>query len=359
MFSLNRGEAAQNNEMKDQLPIVPMPEDSETLQQLLLLIYPYVDEPVISDAALLLKLGKMAQKYCVDIVEAKLQKQLLGSPLVAQEPFRIYVIAVQLKWEQVASLAAFKTVDTPLRNLPHVSELQDISGKELYRFLKYRFDNKLTEPYTSFTASGGDTTLPQGGSPTIDMSVVNSTDVGPGIAEAEEPFNSSASADIVIRSCDSVEFFIMKSQLCFVSPVFNSLLLVEGNKANETGAPTHVSGLPVLSVPEDSKTLRHVFMMMYHLYVESQPQITPELLINAGMAMRKYKIMRLDTLLQKQMSDSGLMKEAPYRAYAIAIALGWNSVAKAAAINTLHKPPKKMPDVNEMGMITGSQLFQL
>ncbi|PFH50254.1 hypothetical protein AMATHDRAFT_103848, partial [Amanita thiersii Skay4041] len=110
MISLNRGEAAQHNQMKDQLPIAPIPEDSETLRNLLLLIYPYVDDPMISNAALYLKLGRMAQKYCMDVVDVKLQKLLFASPLVTQDPFRIYVIAVQLKWDQVSRLAASNTL---------------------------------------------------------------------------------------------------------------------------------------------------------------------------------------------------------------------------------------------------------
>ncbi|PFH50255.1 hypothetical protein AMATHDRAFT_61453 [Amanita thiersii Skay4041] len=151
----------------------------------------------------------------------------------------------------------------------------------------------------------------------------------------------------------------MKSHLCFVSPVFDSLLSARGN--SETGTPAHASGLPIVSVQENSTTLRYLFKMVYHHHhrAESQLGITCDMLKDAGLAVYKYKMTNLEPLLQMQMSNSTVLVDEPYRAYAVAVKFGWNDVVKMAAINTLHEPLEEMPDVKELDGLTGSQLFQL
>ncbi|PFH50253.1 hypothetical protein AMATHDRAFT_4159 [Amanita thiersii Skay4041] len=270
------------------------------------------------------QLRKMTQMYGMDVMDAKLQNQLLASRLVIQEPFHSYIITAQLRWGKVANLAVSKVVDTPLRTLSRVSELQGISGRDLYRFLKSRFEKEQSSCYALPRMNQKSTR------PSMSLSNINAV---PYITEAGKLFDSSAYADVIIYSGDSANFFVIKSLLGFVSPVFHNMLR--------------------------SKTLRYLFMIIYHHHAESQLQYNSGSLMDVVVTARKYKMTGLEALLQKQISDSKLMVDDPYRAYAIAIKLGWNNIAKAATINTLRKPIKEMPDINEMNMITGCQLFRL
>ena len=62
MFSLGRRLATNKNYIKDGYPVIPLPEDRETIHYLLSIIHPYIDEPKFDDSRLLYKVSKMAEK---------------------------------------------------------------------------------------------------------------------------------------------------------------------------------------------------------------------------------------------------------------------------------------------------------
>ncbi|PFH50233.1 hypothetical protein AMATHDRAFT_145600, partial [Amanita thiersii Skay4041] len=110
MFQLNHGPAAEQNATKDGLPIVDFTENSETLNLLLALIYPRGDEPNLNGHELFWKVGKAAQKYCMDAIEFKLRRLVRSSKLMQSEPLRMYAILVNLGWWDIAALAAQNTL---------------------------------------------------------------------------------------------------------------------------------------------------------------------------------------------------------------------------------------------------------
>ena len=214
MFSLNRGPTVNENEKKDGLPIISVTEDSETLYFLLERIYP-IDESPFKDLDIFRKVYKAAQKYLMDRIENKLRRWILTSQLLKNEPFRVYTIAIDLGWEAVALTAAHETLQVSLENLPFVDELKDISGSEFYRFLDYRFrcdksSNSSKEEFTKLTRN----TI---GSPQPDVTQ------GDFLARAPEPFDSSPNGNIIFRSSDSVDFFVIEGLIRLVSPFFVSI----------------------------------------------------------------------------------------------------------------------------------------
>ncbi|KIL69202.1 hypothetical protein M378DRAFT_7902 [Amanita muscaria Koide BX008] len=138
MLALNRGPAAEENESKCNLPIVPLEEHSETLYLLLDSLLPRTEEPKLTSFSLLWKVGKAVKKYFMDVVEGKLKNRLLTSELISSELFGIYAVATDLEWELVASEAARRTLDIPLESLAFVDQLHGITGLGFYRFLEYR-----------------------------------------------------------------------------------------------------------------------------------------------------------------------------------------------------------------------------
>ncbi|KAF8639047.1 hypothetical protein AX17_001770 [Amanita inopinata Kibby_2008] len=147
MYSLNRGEAVGKNEVKNDLPVIPLLEDSKTLHFLLSIIYPYDREPVLDDVHLIWKVGKAVQKYAMDLMQSKLRKWMLAPDSIDKEPLRVYATAANPGWHDITEVAAEKVWKTPLNEFVYVDELQIISGADFYRFLDYKFRlRKASEP---------------------------------------------------------------------------------------------------------------------------------------------------------------------------------------------------------------------
>ncbi len=57
----------------------------------------------------------------MDIIEGQLMDRIITSELMSEQPLRIYAIATDLEWEDVAYMAACKTLDVPkLKDLKYV-----------------------------------------------------------------------------------------------------------------------------------------------------------------------------------------------------------------------------------------------
>ncbi|KAF8639037.1 hypothetical protein AX17_001761 [Amanita inopinata Kibby_2008] len=138
MFSLNRGEALEKNEMKNGMPIVPLEEDSEVLSNLLLLIYPYARQPA-PDVDVFTQMAKAVQKYSMDEIEGKLRRLFLASQVMVKEPLRAFCIAIHFGWEEVAEAAAWNTLSMPLRSLEKCDELRLVNAGDYHDLLRWRF----------------------------------------------------------------------------------------------------------------------------------------------------------------------------------------------------------------------------
>ncbi|KAF8634592.1 hypothetical protein AX17_004181 [Amanita inopinata Kibby_2008] len=137
MFSLNRGEALEKNEMKNGVPVVPLEEDSETVNNLLLLIYPYARQ-LAPDVDVLIKTAKAAQKYGMDEIKRKLRRLFLASQVVIEEPLRAFCVGMHLGWRDVVNVAAFNTLGKPLQDLGACDELEFVRVADYHRLLQWR-----------------------------------------------------------------------------------------------------------------------------------------------------------------------------------------------------------------------------
>ncbi|KAF8630159.1 hypothetical protein AX15_003107 [Amanita polypyramis BW_CC] len=335
MFSMNRHLTVDGSEKKDGFPIISVTEDSETLYYLLELIYP-VDESQFHDLTVFRKVCKAAQKYLMDGIEDKLRKWILTSKLLKTEPFRMCAIALELGWEVVALTAARRTLHVPLEKLPFVDELKNISGSEFYRFLDYRFRCD-----KSAGSSSGEFMTP---AKSMRWSEPNTTPSG----KAPEPFDSSANGNVIFRSSDSVDFFVIEGLIRLVSPYFDEMF--SSQKHDE------INGRPIIRISEDSRVLHGLLCMIYP-YGDEPVTGDYYLCKQVLRAARKYKISIVEKKLRKLATV--LVDKEPLRMYAIATSLGWDEVAKMAALNTLSQPFQDMKFVEEMDEITGADLFTL
>ena len=131
LFDLNRGAAVEQNEKKDGYPVIPLLDDSATLRFLLDLIHPRIEERQLDDVTLFWNVSRAAKKYCMDIIEGKLRARILTSDLINEGPFRIYAIATDLEWGDVADIAACKTLNIPLKDLKYGERVGEHQWRQL------------------------------------------------------------------------------------------------------------------------------------------------------------------------------------------------------------------------------------
>ncbi|KAM6492694.1 hypothetical protein JOM56_012418 [Amanita muscaria] len=333
MFALNI------NEKKDGHPVVCVAEDNRTLRLLLDSIYPTSEERHLDDVGLFWKAAKASQKYCMEIIEDKLRKRIFASDLMKNKSLSVYAVATDLGWDDVAIAAARQTLQTPLETLPYADELTGITGAGFYRFLEYRFrcsksSNPIAEEFAKFK-SVAQPCLP--------------TDTDH-VSDASAPFDSSAPADLILRSSDSIDFFVSGMLIRRLSAVFNMFSL----------PPEHdiKHGMSVVRVEESSEVLRCLLSVIHHDLDEPDMKEC-HLYIKVVLAIRKYKMTIIERRLCKQAASSPLITSDPFRVYIIATALGWEELAKTVALNTLYQPLDKLAYVDELRFISGADLYRL
>ncbi|KAF8632908.1 hypothetical protein AX15_001633 [Amanita polypyramis BW_CC] len=339
LFSLNRGPSDSENETRNGYPVIPLPEDSDSIINLLRIIYPCIDKPKLDGSLVFMKVGEMAEKYGMDAVVKKLKKWLNRDYWMGKQPHRAFAIAAFLGWDE-EMIAATKKLES-WGHIPYCQEFQVISGADYYRLLEYRFGRGRELPGNEKDSSDSQ-------SADCNSRLV----AGKVICDAAEPFHSSVKADVILRSSDSVDFHASRTLLQLVSPNFEELFANPKEKESK-------NGLDVISVTEDSGALRYFLLMVYH-HIDEPPMDNLESFANLCMIARKYGLSSIEARLKKQLATSPLLTDQPFRVYAITTVLRWSDVAAVAAKNTLNTPLQDaVTRVPELNRITGTELYRL
>ncbi len=339
MFSLNQG-AADENEIKDGYPVIPLQEDGETIRCLLSIIYPYINKPRFDNTRLLIKVWKMAEKYGMDTIVGKLQKHLRNDAWMEEEPHRVFAIAVILGWDDGAETA--KQTLLSWDDVPYCEEFKDISGADYFGLIEYRFRhgrNSEQPPATEqelpvAALAHHETNDASVGANESDNAPADQSDSdlpGRNAPEIPEPFiKSSADADIILRSSDAVDFYVARSFLGLIFPSFDDLFSgAEGDSQNSLG---------IVGVTDHSEAALHQFLLMLYHRIDEPPMENPGLIADICVAARKYDVPAIEARLKKQLITSSSLVKNPLCVYAIGMSLGWVDVAKAAAKNILDAP---------------------
>ncbi|KAF8656130.1 hypothetical protein AX14_008086 [Amanita brunnescens Koide BX004] len=343
LFRLSRGSASESdeNEIKDGYPVIPLPEDSKTVHYLLSIIHPYINRPKLDDSRLLHNVWKMAEKYGMDTVVGKLQKQLLGDQWMKDQPHRVFAIATIFGWQDGAEKA--KQTLASWEEVPYCDLFEDISGTDYYGLWEYHFRR----------AAPGERQAEQDEKDTSVDNTVDSTHSSSSGVDTSGLLNSfsNSKVDVILRSSDGVDFYLSRPFLQLFSSAFDESL--SGAKRESK------NGLTVVCVTDDSKAL-HYFLFALHQPMEKLPVENPGLIVDICLVARKYCVAIVEARLKEQLATSSSLVENPLCVYAIAIALGWGDVAKAAAKNTLNVPVEKaVTRIPELRGITGADLYRL
>lgn len=280
----------------------------------------------------------------MDIIKGKLIARITTSKLLNEEPLRIYVISTDLEWADIASIAACKTLGTPLKKLTYVEELQSVSGAVFYRFLKYRLRCDASD-------QPEDEQLSVAGAQMSNLIPPSTHDTSSAVQlNGIELFRSSSMADLILRSSDSIDFFVIAALIRLVSPVFNEMFPLKEHQ-NEDGRP-------VIPVQESSQVILPLLRIVYHDIHELDTEDC-QLYRDIVLTVRKYKMTSIERKLQKQITASSLILNEPLRIYILATMLGWTDVQKVAAFNSLLQPLEGMTYIPELDLVTGADLYRL
>ena len=169
---------------------------------------------------------------------------------------------------------------------------------------------------------------------------------------AEPPFDPSPRGDLILRSTDGMDFYIMKAFLIFDSPVFQNTLLTGKRSCTRQTQ----DGLDLLRLDEDSSVIRHILFCY--------PGVPPKLenLDNIVAILRvaeKYEMEALGKKSREILVASPFMKEDPLRVFSLAFRYGWEAVGTIAAQNTLAIPQRHLRLSEELSYISGLELDHL
>lgn len=173
---------------------------------------------------------------------------------------------------------------------------------------------------------------------------------------ADIPFSPSSHAvDVIIRSSDDVDFYVMKGLLALSSPEFFGTMF--SLPQPEENIQTQ-GGLQIVPVTEESKTLRILLLSCYPqgFYDETSDG---DVITKAILAARKYAMDVAEKVLMQALLSHPVLVEKPLHMYALACHHGLHDLVRVAARNTLRFPVSKLSPSAELDYISGMDVYRL
>ncbi|KAG6332454.1 hypothetical protein ID866_6638 [Astraeus odoratus] len=131
-------ETSDDLEIKDGLPVIPMSEDSKTLDSLLRFCYPctLAEDPILEDFRDVINVLEAAKKYGLDAIERTVCKALFTPKILEAEPLRCFAIACRSRLAVQSKLSAKYSLREPL--IPAwFKEIELITSTDLLILLTY------------------------------------------------------------------------------------------------------------------------------------------------------------------------------------------------------------------------------
>ncbi|EPQ56106.1 hypothetical protein GLOTRDRAFT_39749 [Gloeophyllum trabeum ATCC 11539] len=132
------GDGGSKDSSLQELPVVPMSEETgEVVERLLQLCYP-IKQPVWESLTELQPVLVAAVKYQFEALVGSLRKELVCTGHLQSESLRVFAVACRLRLADEARLAARHTLAQLLGDKPATPEMQYISALPLHRLIEYR-----------------------------------------------------------------------------------------------------------------------------------------------------------------------------------------------------------------------------
>ncbi|KAF8873052.1 hypothetical protein CPB85DRAFT_1348989 [Mucidula mucida] len=171
---------------------------------------------------------------------------------------------------------------------------------------------------------------------------------------APSPFDSPEKADVILRTSDDVHFHVYQALLIIASQFFYNLL--------KDGAIDYHDNLPLYQVSESSSTMTVVFRLCYPINIDVVDLFdSGDLDERVLSALDKYTMDGPRARLRELISTSDTAIKRPLPTYGLALRLGCDNVARAAARRLLELGPLvELPlESGELKMISAYELSLL
>lgn len=123
-------------------PVIPVAESAEVFETFLRLIYP-IEPPTVESLQLVDSLFRLAEKYMVKDVHAKLKQIVVSSPFLKDDPILVYAVARRADLEEVAELAIPHTFNINLiQDIPR-THLQMMTAETYNSLLRSHADRRV------------------------------------------------------------------------------------------------------------------------------------------------------------------------------------------------------------------------
>eukprot|EP00920_Eleutheroschizon_duboscqi_P033036 GHVT01079685.1.p1 GENE.GHVT01079685.1~~GHVT01079685.1.p1 ORF type:complete len:333 (+),score=19.08 GHVT01079685.1:328-1326(+) len=174
--------------------------------------------------------------------------------------------------------------------------------------------------------------------------------------DAKAPFNDLG-GDILVRSCDHVQFRVHKFLLSLASPIFEDMFSIPLPPAS----PDTNIDLPVVDLTETSSTIRNILYFCYPLCkVGPVPPITSlSGLSDALEATKKYEMLEAHKFLLASLRDPIFLQQEPLRVFAIASQEGSEPDARLAIDYMLSQGMFVEDPFPELKLLDGEVIYKL
>ncbi len=165
----------------------------------------------------------------------------------------------------------------------------------------------------------------------------------PPIREAPHPFNK-ASADVVLRSTDLIDFRVRSHILLEASPVFESIL--SSRSPDQTPIP----------VDSDGKVLEALLLICYPISIPDSARSLDEVSDVLRVAI-KYEMDLPTTVLEKELM--AIARHSPLQVWALGCRMGLENITRYAALATLQDSTVDLAVLGDMEGITAADYYRL
>jgi hypothetical protein len=174
---------------------------------------------------------------------------------------------------------------------------------------------------------------------------------------ASAPFDDP-NADIIIRSCDGVQFRTYKLLLSLASPIFKDMLAIPQPQPLDKAQ----SDTPIVDLTESSPTIRRLLFFCYPAAIEPPPDSKLQSLSEIAelvQATTKYEMYGARKTALRLLFQPPFIDAEPLRVYAIACRFGADTEASLAAKHILRRPLFKDEHVAELEFIDAASLYRV
>ncbi|KAJ6455349.1 hypothetical protein C8R45DRAFT_914762 [Mycena sanguinolenta] len=184
---------------------------------------------------------------------------------------------------------------------------------------------------------------------------------GPAARDASDPFaplsDPGNPPDLILRSSDLVDFHVHRALLSYGSVVFRNMFTFPAPSAPAEG-DIMKDGKLVIPLAESSETLEKLLILCYPRSSSGFRNLDG--IDGAYEAAHKYQISGGQEQLEQVLREPRFLEQQPHRVFAIACHRGLESIAKAAAMETL-KQPRYVPRISvpEFKLISADRLRRL